>query len=216
MFLTGAGFGWLLFLEYIMAIIVKEDIIEDVNENLRLLLATDSTELDRAIIKTLKDMSKNKLLVGTDGTQTLTNTSTTLAYPTGFREAINITLIDGSGNAKRPLRKLTGGHREYRELRENDSNTGFTEWYSEFNKLFYLWRPPNQSFTTLIEYYKNHANDPDNIEFDEKFEDVMFAGTTFWKAMALTRTKAIGIWGPVYSGLLRTSRPNLQPVVVGG
>ena len=49
-----------------MEVIVKADIIEDVNENLQLGLAADSTKLDRAIIKTLKDMSKNKLLVGTD------------------------------------------------------------------------------------------------------------------------------------------------------
>lgn len=200
-----------------MAVITKADIIEDVNENLgNLNLAEDSTELDRAITKTLKDMSKNKLLVGTDDTQTLNNTSTTLAYPTGFREAISITLIDGSGNTKRPLRKLPGGHREYHELRENDSSTGLPEWYSDLNELFHLWRPPNASFTTLIEFYKNHANDPDNIEFDEKFEGVMFAGVTFWKAMALTRIRAVSLWSPIYSGLLRTSRPNLQPVIVGG
>ncbi|KKN73172.1 hypothetical protein LCGC14_0403450 [marine sediment metagenome] len=199
-----------------MAVIVKADIITDVNENLELELVAASTELDRAITKTLKDMSKNKLLVGTDTTQTLTSASTTLAHPTGFREIISITLIDGSGNTKRPLTKLSGGHREYHELRENDANTGSTEWFSDFNKLFHLWRPPNASFTTLIEFYKNHANDPDNIEFDEKFEDVMFAGVTFWKAAALTRIKAVNLWGPIYSGLLRTSRPNLQPVIVGG
>ncbi len=199
-----------------MGIITKADIIEDVNENLQLGLAIDSTELDRAIIKTLQDMSKNKLLVGTDNTQTLTSSSTTLAYPTGFQEVINITLIDGSDNTKRPLRELPGGHKEYRDLRENDAHTGFTEWYSEFNKLFYLWRPPNQSFTTLIEFYKNHAKDPDNIEFTDELEGVMFAGVTFWKATALNRTKSIALWGGIYAGLLRTSRPNLQPVIVQG
>lgn len=198
-----------------MAVITKADIIEDVNENLNLELADDSTELDRAIIKTLKDMSKNKLLVGTDSTQTLTSSSTTLAYPAGYRELISITLIDGSGNTKRPLKKLPGGYREYHELRENNTNTGLTRWFGEFNELFYLWWPPNESFTTLIEFYKNHAKDPDNIEFDQKFEDVMFAGVTFWKAAALNRTKSINLWGPIYSGLLRTSRPNLQPVIVG-
>lgn len=199
-----------------MAVIVKADIITDVNENLSLELAAASTELDRAIIKTMKDMSKNKLLVGTDSTQTLTSSSTTLAHPTDFRELINITLIDGSGNSKSPLRKLPGGHREYRQLRDNDANTGFTEWFSDFNKLFHLWRPPNASFTTLIEFYKNHPKTAGSIEFETKFEDVMFAGTTFWKAIALGRTNSIAIWSPIYSGLLRTSRPNKQPVIVGG
>ncbi|KKN73465.1 hypothetical protein LCGC14_0400400 [marine sediment metagenome] len=203
-----------------MAVIVKADIITDVNENLQLGLAAGSTDLDRAIIKTLTDMSNRGLLVGTDATQTLVDGSTTLAYPTGFRKGgvINITLIDGSGVEKTPLIKLRGGHQEYRELRHNDNTSGVTEEYSEFNKQFFLWRPANQAYTTLIEYRKNHAKDADSIEFETEFESLMFAGTTFWKAIATKRTSSIAIWSPMYDREMSAAvaNRNIQPGIVGG
>lgn len=199
-----------------MTVIVKADIIEDVNENLQ--IAKTGTDLDRAIIKTLTDMSNRGLLVGTNDTQTLVNGSTTLAYPTGFRNLISITLIDGSGAEKTPLIKLPGGHREYRELRHNDNSSGTTEWYSEFNEQFFLWRPADRAYTTLIEYRKNHAKDADNIEFETEFENLMFAGATFWHAVAMNRSKSIAIWGPMYQRELNSAARsrNVQPAIVRG
>jgi len=199
-----------------MTVIVKADIIEDVNENLQ--VAASGTDLDRAIVKTLNDMSNRGLLVGTDDTQTLAISDTTLAYPTGFRRGgvINITLIDGSGVEKSPLIKFSGGHQQYRELRHNDSANGTTEYYSEFNQLFYLWRPADQVYTALIEYRKNHAKDADNIEFETEFENLMFAGTTYHHALAKGRVKSISIWGPVYAGELEMAMlgRNVQPSIV--
>ena len=189
-----------------MSVIVKADIIEDVNENLQ--TAYSGTELDRAIIKTLNDMSNRSLLVGTDSTQTLSDGSKTLNYPTGFRYAISITLITGDGAEQSPLITLPGGHQEYRENRHNDDGTGIPEWYSEFNEKFYLWRPAGSAYTTLIEYYKDHAKDADNIEFTTEFENLMFAGTTFWKAMAMKRTSSIVIWAPIYQNELRKASLN--------
>lgn len=201
-----------------MTVIVKADIIEDVNENLQISLS--GTELDRAIIKTLTDMSNRGLLVGTDANQILAIGSLTLVYPIGFRKGgvISITLIDGSGTEKTPLIKLPGGHREYRELRHNDNSSGTTEWYSEFNKQFFLWRPANQAFTSLIEYRKNHAKDAGNIEFETKFENVMFAGATFWHAISMRRSASIAIWAPIYQNELRAAMANrnIQPSIVGG
>jgi len=202
-----------------MAVIVKTDIITDVNENLQTGFAEDSTNLDRAIIKTLTDLSNRGLLVGTDATQTLVSGDTTLAYPTGFRAgSAIITLTDAAGNEKTPLRKLPGGHKEYRQLRNNDSSSGTTGWFSEFNKLFHLWRPVDRAYTTLIEYRKNHAKDADNIEFETEFESVMFAGTTFWKAVAMKRTSSIAIWAPVYTREMdaAVANRNDQPCIVGG
>lgn len=201
-----------------MAVIVKADIITDVNENLQ--TALSGTALDRAIIKTLTDMSNRALLVGTDATQTLVDGDTTLAYPTGFRKGgvINITLIDGSGAAKTPLIKLPGGHQEYRELRHNDSSSGTTEWYSEFNKLFWLERPADRAYTTLIEYRKNHAKNADNIEFETEFESLMFAGATYWKAVAMKRISSIALWEPIYARELKMAmlNRNTQPSIVRG
>ncbi len=201
-----------------MAVIVKADIIDDVNDNLQLALA--GTELDIAIIKTLTDMSKRGLLVGIDDTQILADGDTTLAYPTGFRKGgvINITLIDASGAEKGPLVKLHGGHNEYRKLRHNDSSAGITIWFSEFNKEFYLWRPANQAYTTLIEYSKNHAKDADNIEFETEFENLMFAGASYWYAAKLGRSTGIALWGPIYYGELKSAmlNRNFQPSTIRG
>lgn len=201
-----------------MAVIVKADIIADVNDNL--VLALNGTDLDKAIIKTLTDMSSRGLLVGIDNTQTLVDGDTTLAYPAGFRKGgvINITLIDASGAEKGPLEKMRGGHNEYRKLRHNDSSAGTTIWFSEFNKEFYLWRPANQAYTTLIEYSKNHAKDADNIEFETEFENLMFAGATYWYAAKLGRASGIALWGPIYNGELRIAmlNRNFQPSIIRG
>ena len=199
-----------------MTVIAKADIIADVNDNLQ--IALSGTGLDKAIIKTLTDMNNRALLVGTDATQTLVGGDTTLAYPTGFRSVINITLIDGSGAEKAPLKKLPGGHHEYRELRHNDSSSGTTEWYSEFNKQFFLWRPADGAYTTLIEYRKNHAKDADNIEFETEFESLMFAGATFWHAVKMNRSASIALWAPIYQNELRLAmlNRNVQPSIVRG
>ena len=197
-----------------MGVIVKSDIIADVNDNLK--LAFSGTELDRAIIKTLTDMSNRALLVGADSGQTLTSSSLTLDYPTGFRTgSAIITLTNSASQEQRPLIKLPGGHREYRELRRNDTATGNPESYSEFNKKFYLMRPPSEAFTVLIEYRKNHAKDADNIEFTTEFENLMFAGASFWYAMKLGRAKSLAIWSPIYqkelnfAGLNRNDQPSI-------
>ncbi len=70
----------------------------------------------------------------------------------------------------------------------------------------------------LIEYIKNHAKDADNIEFETEFESLMFAGTTFWHAIAINRTAAIAIWTPIYQSELRMAmlNRNVQPSIVRG
>ena len=198
-----------------MAVIVKADIIADVNRNLQ--IAESGTDLDFAINKVLTDMSKRGLLVDSDSLQTLSDGGLTLNYPTGFRHAIAITLTDANGTPLRPLKKLPGGHPEYRRLRHDDLATGFTQWYSEFEELIYLWRPASQAYTTLIEFRKNHAKDPDNIEFTTDFENLMFAGATFWKATSMKNTSGIAIWGPIYQDELRWASLNrkTQPSIIG-
>ena len=188
----------------------------DAFENLQ--TAFSGTQLDSVIIKTLTDMSNRGLLVGTDSSQVLTSSSLTLDFPDGYRSAISITLIDGSLATKAPLIKLPGGHGEYRELRENDDSTGLPKWYSEFNDKIYLWRPPDAAYTTLIEYRKNHAKDADNIEFTTEFENLMFAGATFWKAASLNRTESVNLWGVIYRDELRTAILNRknQPSIARG
>ncbi|MEE9354737.1 MAG: hypothetical protein V3U75_04030 [Methylococcaceae bacterium] len=198
-------------------VIIKADIIAKVNKRLLTNFATDGTDLDDEINSVLVDMNNRGLLVGNDPGQTLVDGSLTLNYPTGFRHAIAITLTEANGTPLRPLRKLPGGHAEYRKLRHDNLATGFTEWYSEFEGKIYLWRPASQAYTTLIEFRKNHAKDPNNIEFTTDFENLMSAGATFWHAANIGRTTGIAIWGPIYQNELRWAMLNrkTQPSIIG-
>ena len=178
--------------------IVKADILTFVNESLQ--ESFSGTDLDFEIQQCLDDMSKEDMLVDTDDSQDLENGDTTLDEPTGFRALVTITLtITSSGSEQFPLVALKQGHQEYRKLRHNDNTVGIPRWFSNFDKQFFLWRPPNQDFTSLIEFYKDHPQDIDNIEFDEtKFKNTVYAGSTYYAALRRKKVSYIGIWRPIY------------------
>ena len=180
--------------------IAKADILTEVNDNLQ----TALTDIDKFIQKVLDDLSEEDLLVGTDNTQTLVAGDKTLDEPTGFRALVNIVLtITSSGSEQFPLIGLKQGHTEYRKLRHNDNSTGIPRWFSNFDGLFYLWRPANQAFTSLIEYYKDHAQDVDAIEFGDNFRNAIYAGATFYTALKYQRSNSISIWKPMYDDAKR-------------
>lgn len=175
-------------------------ILEEVNENLQ--TAFTVTQILKAVQWVLNDLSRKDMLVGTETTQTLAANDKTLDFPDGFRAMVAITLTNtASGAEQDPLRKLRGGHEEYRRLRYNDVSVGIPYYYSRFNKKFYLWRPSDTNYTTLIEYYKDHAVLADatgTIEFDDTFTDALNSGTTYRMAMQKGRTRMINTWGPDY------------------
>jgi len=175
--------------------ITKANILTEVNDNLE----TDLDDIDKYIQKVLDDLSEEDLLVGSDATQELESGDTTLDEPDGFRALINIVLtITSSSSEQFPLVKLPGGHKQYRELRHNDDSIGIPRFFSNFNGKFYLWRPANAAFTSLIEYYKDHPQDVDNIEFGDNYKNVIYAGSTFYTALKSGRTRMIQLWGTVY------------------
>lgn len=183
-------------LRFVMTI-AKADILTRVNERLQTAFAV--SDIETQIQEILDDLSEEDLLVGTDDTQTLVSGDTTLDEPTGFRAMVAITLtITSSGSEQFPLIALKQGHKQYRELRHNDDSTGIPRWYSNFNGKFYLWRPANQAFTSLIEYTKDHPQDVNNIEFGDNFKNVIYAGVTWKMALEKGRTKMIQLWGAVY------------------
>lgn len=179
--------------------IVKADILIEVNDNLQ----TSLTDIDKYIQKALDDLSEEDLLVDIDDSQTLASGDTVLVHPTGFRALVDITLtITSSGSEQFPLIALKQGHKQYRALRHNDDSIGIPRWFSDFNEQFFLWRPPNQAFTSLIEYYKNHpalSGDTGNIEFNDIFRNAIYAGATFYTALKYSRANAISVWGPAYN-----------------
>jgi len=195
--------------------ITKANILTRVNERLQ----TSFTDIDTQIQEVLDDLSEEDLLIGTDADQTLESGDTTLDEPDGYRAMIAITLtITSSTSEQFPLIKLPRGHKHYRELRHNDDSTGIPRWFSHFNGKFYLWRPANQDFTALIEYYKNHPQDVDNIEFDDNYKNVIYAGATFKCALEKGRTRMIQLWGPVYQNAKQKRIDSMvhQPRIVRG
>lgn len=177
--------------------IEKADILTRVNE--RLQTSFTASDIATQIQEILDDLSEADLLVSTDPDQTLEEGDTTLDEPTGFRALIAITLtITSSGSEQFPLIALKQGHPQYRALRHNDDSVGIPRWFSNFNAKFYLWRPPNQDFTSLIEYIKNHPQDVDNIEFGDNFRNAINAGVTWKMALEKGRTRMIIQWGAIY------------------
>lgn len=177
--------------------IAKADILTEVNENLQ--TSFTASEIATRIQAILDDLSEEDLLVETDSTQTLADGDTTLNEPTGFRALVAITLtITSSSSEQYPLIKLKGGHKQYRELRHNDDTTGIPRWFSNFDGKFYLWRPPSQAFTSLIEYYKDHPQDIDTIEFGDIYQEAIYAGVTWKMAVKQGRTRMINLWGLIY------------------
>ncbi len=200
---------------------IETEIIAFVNKALRKNYNIDGSgngNLDIAIQTCLNDLANHNLLVGTETTQTLVSGDTTLNYPTEFKRLISLTLIDSNSNTKRPLKKLRGGHEEYRTRMRNDSSVGFTSHYSEFNQKFFLLRPASQAFTTNIEFYKYHPQNINAIKFNEEFRNAIKFGTTFWEAFLIKNSEGESRWGPAYTNErnLRRISMNTQPSIVEG
>lgn len=176
---------------------IKTAILAFVNEALN--ENYSSSDLDIAINACLADLSNDDLLIAQDTSQTLTSSSLTLAYPTNYRSVISIVIISSGGVRQGPLLEIPGGYREYCNLRDNDANKGTVEWFAEHKELFHLWRPPNASFTTEIDYYRDHPQTPDDILFSEGFRNAIYFGTTFFKALLSKRNTDAANWGPMYA-----------------
>ena len=163
------------------------------------------------------------LLAATNGTlhigPILSNGDLTLDEPAGYRAMVSLSLNINASNSKQfPLIKLPQGHSQYRELRHNDNATGIPRYFSHFNGKFHLWRPPGQDLTALIEYYKNHSQDVDNIEFGDIFRNTIYAGATFKVALEHRMTTNIQLWGTVYADAKQKRIDSMihQPRIVRG
>ena len=135
----------------------------------------------------------------TDDSQTLTSGSLTLDEPTGFRALKDIVLtVTATGSEQFPLMSLKRGIVEYDQLRHNDNTVGIPRWYANDNGQFFLWRPANQAFSSLIRYYKDHPQDVSNIEFGDIFKNAINAGATMYVAMDKSNTRMINQWAAIY------------------
>lgn len=200
--------------------ITKAEIITFWNQSRKGAIATDATTLDEALQVCLDDLSNHNFLKSSDTAQTLTSTSTTLAYPTLFKCLMDagIVLTDGNSYELEPLTRISW--REYRDLMTN-FNSGVRstpKTYAEQNSLFYLYAPPAESYTTAIWYWKYHAQDVGNIEFTDEFRNAIKYGTVFFKSAMQGNAKYADIWFPIYEREKRMRRLtiNTQPRIVKG
>jgi hypothetical protein len=193
--------------------IEKTDILAFVNNALQESLS--GTDLDVEIQTVLNDLSNMNLLIASDETQSLASSDTVLDYPSLYKDLVEITLTDASSNVYAPLVELPGGHEEYRVLKGKSNSLGRPEFFSEFNEKFWLWYPSNGVYTALIEYYKYHAQDVNNIEFGPEFINCINFGTTFYRAAFKGRDKYVNIYGPLYGAEKELRRLNMpfQPAI---
>lgn len=199
--------------------IAKSEIISFWNEARKGSLTEDATALDVAIQLCLNDLSNSNFLKSSDTSQSLTSTSTTLAYPDLYKSLPDggIILNDGSYDLE-PLTRISW--REYRNLMTsfNSGLRSTPKVYAEQNKKFYLYAPPGQSYTTTIWFFKYHAQSVDSIEFGEEFRNAIYFGTVYFKSKMQGNKKYEDIWKPAYydEKQMRRMCQYQQPAIVKG
>lgn len=177
-------------------------------------------DIDAAIIATLNDLTKFNLLTATSPADfAKVDGDNTLDLPDDFKKVISITPIDGSSVQQEPLLPVPGGFKEYK-LWNAHNNTNFRSTPKYFVKhagKMYIWPTLNASFTLEMEYYKNHAQSTDTIEFAADFTNAVNYGATYHAALFRKQTSYIAIWRPIYTeerGRMIQMNPP-QPAVLG-
>lgn len=176
--------------------IEKASILAFVNSNLQ----RSETDIDIQILTVINDLSLYRnFLEDTDESKILANGGTYLEKPTGFKAPISIVLNDGSVNLA-PLKPMPGGYKGYREAMDN-FNSGMEstpKYYACFGNYIYVWPTAGQAYTSIIDFYKQHALVANPIEFGDEFTNCMNFGAAYYVAMANKLTTNIAIWQPAY------------------
>jgi len=200
--------------------IAKSEVISFWNEARKGGLASDATTLDEALQACLNDLSNINLLLSSDTTQTLTSSSTYLAYPTLYKDLLpgGIILTDSSSYDHDPLVSISWTEYKQNMVNFNSGTRGSPSLFCENDKKFYLYAPPADSYTSTIWFYKYHAKDVATIEFGEEFRNAINFGTVFFKSAMQGNAKYVSIWGPLYQAEKDMRRMNIneQPYIVKG
>lgn len=181
--------------------ILKADVLTFVNS----VLARSETDIDAQIISVINDLRFLNLLEAQDLTKTLSDGSTYFDEPTGFKSPISIVLNDGSTNLA-PLLPMPGGYKGYRDAMEEvvvgDEST--PEYYARFAGKIYVYPTADQDYTSIIDFYKKHALDADNIEYNDDFTSCFKFGAAYYVAMKRGLSRYIAIWQPAYASQIQT------------
>jgi hypothetical protein len=165
--------------------------------------STTSTLFDQALQMVLDDLSsKIEIIRAIDDTQSLAVEEYALAYPTGLMPGglISITLTDAAGLSYEPLEPFSRGLRDYRALLQNNGSVGQPDSYIEAeDDQWYVWRPANQTFTVLIEYYRTHPQDLETILLPDSCMMAVKVGTAYFEAVLRRNSEYQATWGPHYA-----------------
>ena len=174
--------------------ITKADILEAVNDNLE----REETTIDRQIKRVLfKVSTAGNFLAAIKSTDTIDEDTTIIDYPTDFKTLDNIRLEDEEN--ERFTNYLTNiSYTEYLSALFANSKSVPNE-FAIWNKQIYFFPTPSKEFTVHLSYFKIHPADPDNIEFEDRFQSVMESGTTYEVARRFGLTEQVNMWGSMYA-----------------
>lgn len=199
--------------------ILKADILTFVNDQ----LGRSETDIDSQIKTVINDLRFLNILEAQDTTLTLSDGSTYFDQPSDFKSLISIVLNDGSVDLE-PLLPMPGGYKGYKDAMDSftSGNESTPKYYARFNGKIYVYPTAGQSYTITFDYYKKHAlnvSDEDfEIEFDDDLTNCFNFGAAYYTALKRGLSRYIAIWEPPYAGQIQTiilANPG-QPRFAGG
>ena len=160
------------------------------------------TDLDIQIKLCVDDLAEMHVLDGEDATQTLSDLSTYLEYPSDCLDTaqsiLSITLTDSSGVRHRPLVRLPGGWDKYQRLMRSVTTGSTPLYWVPRSRRIYIYPMSGGSYTTSIWYYRRHQAIGSGFEFDDTWEKAIFFGTAYYTALLKQWESLINIWLPQY------------------
>lgn len=187
-----------------MAILASE-ILTFVNNQLR----RSETDIDTNLKNALRRISTSGDYLFGQETQTITQGDNILTFPEDYKTVTNIRLtsvtddpsIGTSDDKKTPLNLI--GWDAYLTKIGHSEGEGEPDSYSIFNDNIYLYPIANTSYNVDIYFTKYHAYSTD-IEYSEKFREVIESLTTLNVAKSFGLMESISVWSPVSFGNLNS------------
>lgn len=173
--------------------ITKAELLTSVNNALE----REETDIDNQIKRVLFKVSQSdNFLAAIKSTDTIDSNTTSLDVPDDIKKMNNIRLFDDTNSIFTDyLTEIS--YNEYLSAQFLQAG-GTPNQYAIFNKVIYFTPTPIIEHTVHISYFKIHPDDPDNIEFDDRFRNVLESGTIVEVAYKYGLTEQIGLWGSRY------------------
>jgi len=182
--------------------ITAAEIVTFVNAVLNRAETTSTIEQD--ILAVLRDLAGLYTIKATDTSQSLTSSSTYLAYPTASLDSegaiISVVLTDSASVDYPPLDLLSGGWVEYlgRMQDYTGSSRSVPGYMACHDRKIYLWPPPSSAYTSSIVYFKRHDEDAADIEFSEDWRNAIYYGCAMQVALHRGLDPALNRWMAMY------------------